>query len=73
MEKLPREVKMIIGEYLFTCKKNDYFINREFNKIFKHQTKDCKKIHLCGKVFCKKCETEKIVRLRMILNNLLPG
>lgn len=73
MEKLPYEVKMIIGEYLFTCKKNDYFINKEFNKIFKHQTKKCKKVYLCKKVFCKKCETYKIVRMRMILNNLLPG
>jgi len=42
MQNLPIELNYEIGNYLFTCKKNPLYINKEFTDIFIHVTKNCK-------------------------------
>ena len=74
MNNLPNELNYLIGDYLFKCRKNtDYIINKEFYEIFKNKTKNCKKIYLLRKNLCEECDKKAIWRIRMIMNNLLPG
>ena len=73
MNNLPHELNYIIGNYLFDCRKNtNYIINKEFYEIFKKKTKDCKNLFILRKNLCLKCDRSKIIRARMIINNLLP-
>ena len=73
MQNLPIELNYEIGNYLFTCKKNPLYINKEFTDIFKHKTKKCKEIKISRKTYCQNCEKKQIWRARMIMNNLLTG
>lgn len=74
MENLPFEMKYIIMSNLYTCGKNrNYILNKEMKKIYDHMTKDCERIYILRKNLCRNCEEDKIIRARMILNNLLPG
>jgi hypothetical protein len=73
MQNLPIELNYEIGNYLFTCKKNPLYINKEFTDIFKYKTKKCKEIKISRKTYCQNCEKKQIWRARMIMNNLLTG
>tara|TARA_B100000963_G_scaffold257267_1_gene225729 strand:- start:350 stop:574 length:225 start_codon:yes stop_codon:yes gene_type:complete len=74
MDKLPNELNILIGSYLFDCKKNKhYIINKEYYKIYKESTENCEKLFILRKNLCKKCDKSKIIRARMIINNLLPN
>jgi|TARA_R110001592_G_C12814983_1_gene718422 hypothetical protein len=73
MQNLPIELNYEIGNYLFTCKKNPLYINKEFTDIFKYKTKKCKEVKISRKTYCQNCEKKQIWRARMIMNNLLTG
>ena len=74
MDKLPYELNMLIGRYLFDCRKNkNYIINKEYFNIYKEYTKNCEKLFILRKNLCKKCDRSKIIRAHMIINNLLPS
>ena len=74
MDKLPYELNMLIGGYLFNCRKNkNYIINKEYFNIYKEYTKNCEKLFILRKNLCKKCDRSKIIRAHMIINNLLPS
>ena len=73
MQNLPIELNYEIGNYLFTCKKNPLYINKEFTDIFTHVTKNCKPHKISGKTYCQNCEKDKIWKSRMITKNLLTG
>lgn len=74
MDKLPKEINMLIGDYLFDCRKNyKYIINKEYYDIYKKKTENCKKIFILRKYLCRNCDQSKIIRARMIINNLLPN
>lgn len=74
MNQLPYEMNMLIGSYLFDCKKNtNYIINREYYNIYKKKTENCEKLFILRKNLCLKCDRAKILRARMIINNLLPN
>ena len=74
MENLPFEMKYIIMNYVYNCAKDrKYILNKETKNIYENITKDCERIFILRKNLCKKCEEEKIIKLRMIMNNLLPG
>lgn len=74
MDKLPIEINMLIGDYLFDCRKNyKYIINREYYDIYKKKTENCEKLFILRKNLCKKCDRSKIIRAHMIINNLLPN
>jgi len=73
MDNLPHEINMLIGNFLFDCRKNkNYIINKEYYDIYKKKTEDCKKLFILRKNLCRKCDQLKIIRARMIINNLLP-
>ena len=74
MNNLPLELNLLIGSYLFDCKKNaNYIINKEYYDIYKKKTENCKKLFILRKNLCLKCDRSKIIRARMIINNLLPN
>ena len=74
MENLPFEMKYIIMSNLYKCAKDrKYILNKETKKIYDHITKDCDRIFILRKNLCRRCEEDKIIRARMIINNLLPG
>ena len=74
MNHLPNEINMLIGNYLFDCRKNtNYIFNQEYYKIYKKKTEKCKKIFILRKNLCLNCERAKIIKARMIINNLLPN
>ena len=74
MNNVPKEIQQIICEYLFRCNKDkNYIVNKDFLTIYKNITHGCSKIKLCGKILCSKCDKDKIIKCRMILNNLLPN
>ena len=74
MKNLPNEIEYIIMSYLYKCKKNrNYILNKNSLKIYEDITRDCERIYILRKNLCKRCEEEKIIKLRMIINNLLPG
>ena len=74
MEKVPFEIKYIIMSYVYSCKKElNYICDKETLDIYKFLTKDCERIFIIRKNVCKRCEKEKVIKMRMILNNLLPG
>ena len=55
MNNLPLELNMLIGSYLFDCKKNaNYIINKEYYDIYKKKNKIVKKFIL-RKNLCLKC------------------
>ena len=74
MDELPYELNMLIGSYLFDCRKNKkYIINKEYLNIYRENTKNCEKLFILRKNLCKKCDRSKIIRAHMIINNLLPS
>lgn len=74
MDHLPHEMNMLIGNYLFDCKKNNnYIFNKEYYNIYKKETENCEKIFILRKNLCINCDRAKILRARMIINNLLPN
>lgn len=74
MNNVPKEIQQIICEYLFKCNKDkNYIVNKDFLNIYENLTKDCSKIELLGKKLCNKCDKSKIIKCRMIINNLLPN
>ena len=78
MDKLPIEINYKISEYFYKCDKDTNFIFNKFSlEVYKLRQKTrenkCENIFLFKKNLCKNCEKDKIVRCRMIINNLLPG
>ena len=74
MDNLPYELNMLIGNYLFDCAQNyNYIINKEYYNIYKTKTENCEKLFILRKNLCLKCDRSKIIRARMIINNLLPN
>ena len=74
MDELPYELNMLIGSYIFDCRKNkNYIINKEYLNIYRENTKNCEKLFILRKNLCKKCDRSKIIRAHMIINNLLPS
>lgn len=74
MEKLPKELNEMIMGYVYNCAKDrKYILNKEMKDVYEYLTKDCERIFILKKNLCKRCEEEKIIKLRMIMNNLLPG
>jgi hypothetical protein len=74
MERFPHEINKYILEYVYDCRKrNQQIFNKESDTIFKDITKDCEKTNILRKDLCQKCDKKAIWRVRMIMNNLLPG
>lgn len=74
MKHFPEHINKLIMSYVYKCKKeNMYILNKEYKRIYLDITKDCDKIFVLRKYLCNKCDKKKVVRFRMILNNLLPG
>tara|TARA_B100001059_G_C17815029_1_gene574650 strand:+ start:420 stop:644 length:225 start_codon:yes stop_codon:yes gene_type:complete len=74
MENFPYEINYKILEYVYGCRKhNQQIFNKESNGIFLKKTKDCEKINILSKNLCQRCDKKAIWRVRMIMNNLLPG
>ena len=74
MENLPHEINYNILEYVYVCRKhNQQIFNKESREVFFKITKDCEKLHILRKELCEKCDKNAIWRVRMIMNNLLPG
>lgn len=74
MKNLPNEIIHIIMSYLYKCGKDkNYILDKETFDIYKYISRDCNKIFILRKNLCERCEKYKIIRLRMIMNNLLPG
>lgn len=73
MNCLPNEINKLILDYLYTCKKEKrYIINKNFLKLHKQKCKKCNSIFILNKNLCNICEKDKIIKCRMIINNLLP-
>jgi len=74
MEKLPNEMNREILQFVYKCRKDEKMVfNKESHQIFRNITKDCAPVKLLGKNLCQRCDKKTIWRVRMIMNNLLPG
>ena len=74
MENLPNEINREILKFTYRCRKEERLIfNKESREIFRNITRDCKHVKLLGKDLCQRCDKKAIWRVRMIMNNLLPG
>jgi len=74
MEKLPNEMNREILQFVYRCRKDEKMVfNKESREIFRNITKDCTHVKLLGKNLCQRCDKKTIWRVRMIMNNLLPG
>ena len=56
MNNLPYEIKSIICDYAFHCKKDFLIIDKEFNSICKKKTQNCKYIECFNTKLCKNCD-----------------
>jgi hypothetical protein len=74
MNKLPNEIIHEILDFTYTCdKEKNYILNNNFYNIRKTKCKKCKFIKLLHKQLCNQCEIQKVIRARLIINNLLPS
>lgn len=74
MNNLPNEIIFEILNLTYNCKKErNYILNNYFLKIHNKKCKKCKFINLLHKKLCCACERDKIIRARLIINNLLPS
>ena len=59
LSNLPLELQKNIFSYAITCKKDqNFFINKEINKIILSEIKDCDKFFMLNKWICKSCHKE---------------
>ena len=74
MNKLPNEMIHEILDFTYKCdKERNYIINKNFYNIHKMKCKKCNFIKLLHKRLCYQCEKQKVIRARLIINNLLPS
>lgn len=74
MNQLPNEILLEILNFTYKCKKEkNYILDKNFLKIHNKKCKKCKFVYLLHKKLCYNCERDKIIKARLIINNLLPS
>ncbi len=72
METLPTEVKRIICDYVFKCKRSFLPINKEFTEILSNKFQNCNEIHVLNRYLCRKCDSQVIRDVNMVFQCYLP-
>ena len=74
MNQLPNEIILEILNFTYNCKKErNYILNKNFLNIHNKKCEKCKFIFLLHKNLCYECEKDKVIKARLIINNLLPS
>lgn len=72
MNNLPYEIKCIICDYTFHCKKDFLFIDKEFVSICKKKNQNCKYIDCFNTKLCKVCDEKNLKYISMLFQNFVP-
>ena len=72
MDAIPIEVKGIICNFAFKCKRDFIPINKEFTEILSNKFQNCSEIHILNKCLCRTCDRKVIRDVNLVFQCYLP-
>jgi hypothetical protein len=72
MDTLPTEVKGLICDYAFKCKRGFMPIDKEFTEILSTKFQNCSEIHVLNRYLCRACDRQVIRDVNMVFQCYLP-